>query len=415
VSWDAVIVGGGPAGLACAIEVALRGLSTVVLERAPEVPDKACGEGLMPAGVRALERLQVLERIDPASRMPFHGIRYLQEDGASVEALFREGPGLGVRRTALVAALADRARALGVDIRWGSRVLSHERSRDSVRVRTTEGELVAKVLVAADGLGSEIRRAAGLERRALGAGRRFGMRRHFRVEPWSSFVEVHWGENVEAYVTPVGPDQVGLAFLWDRERWRERASFDRFLAEFPVLAARLDGASAESSTRGAGPLARAARSRVARRLVLVGDAAGYVDAITGEGLSLAFACAGALGEILPRALPEGATARALAAYERAFLEVYRPYAVFTRGVLLLSSRPWLRRRIVRALATVPGAFEALLGVATTLSWPRSGRPSNDAKLESVRDVDANEEGRSLANPATVIAVPVATTAAKPHF
>jgi flavin-dependent dehydrogenase len=218
------------------------------------------------------------------------------------------------------------------------------------------------VLVAADGLGSELRRAAGLESRARPARHRFGVRRHFRVAPWSSWVEVHWGEGVEAYVTPVGAERVGVAFLWDRDRRGEKASFEQFLGEFPALEARLAGAPFDSPARGAGPLERRARSRVAHRFALVGDAAGYVDAITGEGLTLSFVCARALGEVLPRALERGATAAALAPYERAFRRAFLPYAVFTRAVLVLSERTWLRRRLLHGLERAPRVFEELLQV-----------------------------------------------------
>jgi flavin-dependent dehydrogenase len=361
VRHDVLVVGGGPAGLATAIECARRGLRSVVVERSPEPPDKACGEGLMPAGVRSLERLGALAHLDRSATREFLGIRYVQEDGASVAARFRDGPGLGVRRTALVAALTARALEVGVLVRHGEAVLEHERGRDGVRVRTSATELEGRVLVAADGLASELRRSAGLDGRGE-ARRRFGVRRHFRVAPWSPWVEVHWGESVEAYVTPVGPERVGVAFLWDRDRRGEKVSFEHFLKEFPALEAKVAGAPFESQARGAGPLERRARSRVAHRLALVGDAAGYVDAITGEGLTLSFACARGLARVLPRALERGCTASALAPYERAFHAAFLPYAVFTRAVLLLSERAWLRRRLLHGLSRAPRVFEELLQV-----------------------------------------------------
>ena len=123
------------------------------------------------------------------------------------------------------------------------------------------------------------------------------------------------------------------------------------------------GALPDSEVRGAGPLARAARARVVDRMVLIGDAAGYVDAITGEGLSVAFACAEVLGRLLPAALADGATRSALAPYERAFAREFRHYAFTTRMVLALSRRPLLRSRLMRFLASHPGIFESLLNWA----------------------------------------------------
>src|SRR5512135_476662 len=92
---DLVVVGGGPIGLATAIEAALAGMVVTVIEPRPSPVDKACGEGLMPAARQGLLRLGV----EPEG-MDFHGIRYLAP-GASAVARFRRGPGLGVRRTTL--------------------------------------------------------------------------------------------------------------------------------------------------------------------------------------------------------------------------------------------------------------------------------------------------------------------------
>jgi len=217
----------------------------------------------------------------------------------------------------------------------------------------------ARMLVAADGLGSPLRRAEGLEVDADGP-RRFGLRQHFRMAPWSPFVEVHFANGVEAYVTPAGARRVGLAFLWEDGGVTGRVGFDTLLARFPRLEARLRGMTPDSQVRGAGPLARVARARVADRFALVGDAAGYVDALTGEGLSLAFACAESLGTLLPDALARGAGVEALRPYERAFQRVFRKYSWTTRALLTLARRPRLRRPVVKALEKSPWLFERLL-------------------------------------------------------
>lgn len=356
---DALVVGGGPAGLAFAAAAAGRGLSVTVLERAALPVDKACGEGILPAGVRALDALGVRPLLGPEDASPLREIRWSEPDGGGVALRLPAPGGLGVRRTALSAALAARARAAGAELREEEAV-DHRRGPGEVRVLTREGELRARVLVAADGLGSPIRRREGLERPSRRGPGRYGLRRHLAVAPWSDAVEVHFASGVEAYVTPSGRGRLGVAFLFERG---PPARFDALLARFPALAARLEGAPFASDARGAGPFARSARARVADRLVLLGDAAGYLDAVTGEGLSLAFACALGLAELLPDALARGATAAALRPYERLWASHYRPYAAWTRLVLALARRPALRRRVLSLAGRRPGPFEALVARA----------------------------------------------------
>jgi flavin-dependent dehydrogenase len=220
--------------------------------------------------------------------------------------------------------------------------------RDGATVSFAEGSLDAKWVVVADGLGSLV---PGAPRGGQVRLPRYGFRRHYRLPPWSTFVEVHWGEGAEAYVTPVGEDEVGVAILW-----HERApSWDAMLSRFERLDERLRGAEAISSIQGAGPFRRRPRRVTAGRLALVGDASGYVDAITGEGIAMAFEC----GKALARSLKEGG----LRSYERAHRRAMRRYRVPTELVLALSAFPSLRRGVVSALARRSLLFESLLGLA----------------------------------------------------
>ena len=353
--WDVAICGGGPAGLAAALHAAAAGFSTVVLERSAGAPDKACGEGLMPRGLRALEPLHVLEGI--RDTRPFRGIRYFQEDGGAVEARFRGGSGLGIRRTALAQALRERALVAGAEIRAASvRGLRRGGGLD-----TDAGPIEARLVIAADGLGSPLRRAAGLELAANGR-RRFGLRRHYAVEPWADLVEVHWSAGAEAYVTPVGARSVNVAFLWEAGAFEEKASFDSLLARFPALGERVGSAAVESEARGAGPLSRRVKARAAPGLALVGDAAGYVDAITGQGLSLAFTSAERLVQSLPRTLREPDLSRALRRYDASLRAEWLRYALPARALLALARRPGLRRRTLGFLQRHPAWFGAFLRI-----------------------------------------------------
>ena len=331
---DLLVAGGGPAGLATSIHGALAGMRVVVAEPRPAPVDKACGEGLMPTGVAALARLGVAPRGTPLA-----GIRYL--DGRhTAEARFRAGRGLGVRRTELHAVLYARALDLGVEM-LPVRVRGITQDADGVDA----AGLRARRLVAADGLHSPIRAALGLAR-ADRRPRRYGLRRHYEVEPWTDFVEVHWSRDGEAYVTPVGPGTVGVAVLGPRGR-----DHAEHLAAFPALRERLAGA-AGGEVRGAGPLRRRVRGRVAGRVMLVGDAAGYTDALTGEGVALALASADALVRALVSGRPRD--------YDAAWRALSRRHRVLTEALLTARRRPGTARLIVPAAHRVPALFGAIV-------------------------------------------------------
>lgn len=356
---DVAIVGGGPVGLVAALEMHARGLSVVVLERRSGEMDKACGEGLMPHGRAALERLGVMRRLKADDCAGFSAIRYVQEDGRGVEARLPAPGGLGVRRTALRCALASEAESRGIELRDGCAARSHEIGADTVSIATDAGAVTARFLVAADGLHSPMRRALGLEVEAHGV-RRFAMRRHFALPPWAPRVEVHLGSGVEAYVTPSGANRVGVAFLWEDGTLAGPPDFDDLLSRFPALGERLAGAAPDSRVLGAGPLRQEVRARTLRRAALVGDAAGYVDAITGEGLSLGFEQARLLAEVLPGALAAGASVESLMRYEAECARAFRRHARLADALLWTARRPRLRRFVLNRLIALPAVFGFVL-------------------------------------------------------
>lgn len=340
---DVVVIGGGPVGMTTALYAARSGLSAVVVEpRRPPV-DKACGEGLMPGALAALHGLG----IDPPGH-PIVGIRYT--DGRrSVTADFPAGPGRGVRRTALHRSLRAALDHAGVPVLHDTAGdVRQDDAGTTVELTGSGGRLRGRYVVAADGLHSPTRRRLGLQAEPRGP-RRYGLRRHFGVAPWNDHVEVHWSPTGEAYVTPVDGGTVGVAVLTTH-----RGSFEEHLASFPELALRLEGADPVSTALGAGPLAQRATSRVVGRVLLVGDAGGYVDALTGEGLAVGFAQA----QMAVRAVLDGRPT----AYPRWAREVTWQSSALTRALLTATQPAWGRRVTLRAAVALPGVFRAVVGI-----------------------------------------------------
>jgi hypothetical protein len=329
---DILIAGGGPGGLAAALNARRQGFSVIVAEPRENPIDKACGEGLMPGGLSQLALLDV----DPAG-MPLRGIAYVSENHRA-EATFRDAPGRGVRRTTLHAELASRAKEQ--DVEW---IATRITSVDQDAYGVTAGGIRAKWLIAADGLHSSVRRAVGINAVA-GTPRRYGVRWHYQVPAWSEFVEVHWSRWGEAYVTPVEPDLVGVAILS-----RERPE----LAWFPRLAHHLQGAS-RGRARGCGPMRQVVSRRVAGRVLLVGDAAGYEDALTGEGVSLAVKQAAAAVSAITDGMPSS--------YESAWHRITRHYRLVTRGLVLTTVPTAGRLAIVPACTRLPAVFEQVVHI-----------------------------------------------------
>jgi flavin-dependent dehydrogenase len=266
---------------------------------------------------------------------------------------------LGIRRLALAEAMLARAREVGANVRERCAVVGHRVHGSGVTISTESGDVHASLLVGADGLSSPLRRAAGLDQSSSGP-RRFGLRQHFLLPPWSPFVEVHFSPGIEAYVTPVGKGRVCVAFLWEDGRVHASNDVAAMLERFPALRARLVGAPVDSRPIGAGPLERRPRARTARRFALLGDAAGSVDALTGDGVSLALMGAAALANELPAALQENGVGAALARYDRAVGNACAPYVRLARLLLFVARRPALRRLVVRGLARAPLIFERVL-------------------------------------------------------
>jgi len=241
--------------------------------------------------------------------------------------------------------LIDRCQELGVRLAWGSRV-GVEPNQPWV---LDEEPCSYRYAVGADGQCSRVRRSIGFGEGEI-LSRRFGARCHYRVKPWSRMVEVHWGALGQAYITPVGPEEICVATVTRTSAARMEA----VLASLPLLRAHLAGASELSKVRGALTTTRKLRRVTAGNVALTGDASGSADAVTGEGIALAFRQA--------LLLAEAVAADNLARYEDGHPAILRMPHLMSRVLLSLDARPWLREPAIGLLAAQPQLFAHLLAL-----------------------------------------------------
>jgi flavin-dependent dehydrogenase len=366
---EVLVIGGGPAGLAAAISASQAGLSVTVAEPLGEPIDKCCGEGLLPGAVRALESLGIPRARLLTEGQRLRGIRFFH--GSQCATADFSSLALGVRRTTLHALLQEIAASLGVERIAASARLVSVGERCAVQVG--EQTLRPRWVVGADGSQSAVRHAAGLAARHV-TSRRFALRQHFELHPaaaQSAFVEVYWAKWIQAYVTPVGERSVGVAVL----STAKPGSLASALEHLPALRARLESATVLSTVRGAVTLHQTLRRTVSGSIALVGDAAGSVDAITGDGLSLAFSSALALGSALVQ--------NQLDSYQAAHRRLHSLPRIMSSTLLGMGAHPVVTTAAMALLGHVPYLFPTLLRLHTGVHPTAFQSSSEDASWQTV--------------------------------
>lgn len=367
---EVVVVGGGPAGLSAALICARRGLDTTIVEKRTFPVIKACGEGLMPGGVDALKHLVPQELINKMEYQKFSGIRYIAPNGECTSGYFGKGDGWGIERSELSKLLSQAAEQEPKIKILENTVATVKGSPEQPIVHFNHQTLRPNLLIAADGLHSPIRSWAGLNGPPSKL-KRWGLRQHYQITPWTNLVEVYWSKDMEAYVTPVSPNTVGVAVLSRRElisSWQKPISLKETVQVFSNLGQKLLLSEAKDQLIGIGPLHQTVKRTGTGKVVLVGDAAGYLDAITGEGISNAMEQALLVDRILEKQKEKPRLDELVFDYSNQLPALMRSYYWLTWLTLLLHRRPSLVNQVVKVFQKTPWLFNYLLDLNSARSF-----------------------------------------------
>jgi menaquinone-9 beta-reductase len=382
--YDVAIVGAGPAGAATAIHLARGGQRVALLDRAVFPRDKPCAEYLSPAAEPLLHALGVGASVESARPHRLRGFRIYTPNGSVIQGDFAatrgaDGQslyetGLVIRRLALDAAVVEGARRAGAEVREGWRLGQVERIEGGYRLHPVgpSEPVETRLLVAADGVHSTVARRLGLH--TTGQMRKIGLVAHMRgISGLEEYGEMHVANRRYVGVAPMEPGVHGalcnVAMVVDEERdGRQLAGKpEEFLLDalrtFPRLRDRLDHLSVERRTLTISRLFVSARRVSDAHLLLVGDATGYYDPFTGEGIYRALHGAELAAQIALPALASGQlSAGTLSAYDRRYREAFRGKRLVERIIQLAVQTPPLMNHIARTLSNRKAMADTMVAV-----------------------------------------------------
>jgi flavin-dependent dehydrogenase len=370
--YDVAIVGAGPAGSASAILLARAGWRVALVDRATFPRDKPCAEYLSPAAEPLLTDLGVMEQVSELRPARLRGFRIFAPNGSVIQGDFAatrdaEGrslfeTGLAIPRLQLDATLVNAARAAGAEPHMNWRLAQLAREEGVWRlIPVGEGEPIrARLLLAADGVHSTVARRLGLHKTSRM--RKVALVAHMRgIAGLGEYGEMHVAGRRYVGLAPLEPPKAGdlcnVAMVVDEARdGRALAGRpEKFLLEaletFPKLRGRLDGATVTRRTLTISRINVRAQRLSEEGLLLVGDATGYYDPFTGEGIYRALHGAQLASEVALEALTkDDVSAATLARYDRLYRETFKGKRLIEMIIQSAVQAPPLMDHLARILS-----------------------------------------------------------------
>lgn len=380
-TYQAIVVGGGPAGSTTARLLAEAGCRVLLLDKAAFPRHKACSDYLNPAAVCELRDLGMMGMLWNARAHLMQAMRVHAPGDRVFHATFRDvEPGhiaLGISRHRLDHLLLQRAATAGVEIRERAhvrdlvlnegRVVGVEVSRGGVRET-----IHAPITIGADGHHSVVSRRLGLDVPVRWP-RRTGLAAHFRgLGRLGDWGELHVAAAGYAGLALLEDGLATVTLVTNADSVAKRmGSVDAYyadrLAEIPVVREMVASAERAGPIRGVGPLARRVRKRTGDGFLLVGDAAGFLDPFTGEGVYKALHGARLAAPVIVSALEQGDTsARALAPYAHAYRRAFFANTQVLRIVQGFVHSPALMSYVIDRLEQRAELGRLLTGVVSDL-------------------------------------------------
>jgi len=378
--YDVIVIGGGPAGSATALFLARSGYSVVLLDQAVFPRDKVCGEFISPAADAILERLGVLASIKALSPVRLSGVAISSYEKAAFAVEYPSLPGstcpmtsLSLPRMVFDRLLIERVKQKGVTLKEGHKVtdfiveegnVAGVRGRDELK---TPFELRAQVVVDAGGRNSVSLRRFNLKKKSRGS-RKIALAAHWTtLKPLEKYCSMHISHPGYTGIAPTGEGQINVVLVVDKKSLQGQNDLHDFyvrtVLKNPLRRNLLDKAEVGEKVRSVDSLGFSVRPVQTGGLVLVGDASGFIDPFTGEGIYLSLRSAEIASSVIDQCFKRKDFSKdALAVYERARKKEFNKKFLLSKIFQRLIYCPPLCNRVIQTLAKNPNLSATVVGV-----------------------------------------------------